>query len=177
MLSHILGLIPQNYSLPLSPHEMLLLPCPARFQAFNLITYSGSAPRPWEAMPLHPARKDPLGKINHLPWCHAIKSQQKQQSTASLVLPLSSTHAGRRVYCCHCHWPNKPCSKCEAHLDFPILPHHHFQQILIPLHPEPSDGSLCSSLVSPRRLWCWDASGQLDPAAKLQERSIPIFFP
>lgn len=51
VLSHILGLMPTNYCLPLSPHEMLLLPCPAKFQAFNLITYSGSAPRPWEAMP------------------------------------------------------------------------------------------------------------------------------
>lgn len=34
----------------------------------------------------------------------------------------------------------------KACCGLPILPHHHFQQILIPLHPEHSDGSLCSSL-------------------------------
>lgn len=130
---------------------MLQLPHSTRFQAFNLITHLDSAPRPWEAMPLHPAKERSL-RENYLPWCHAINSQQKQRSTASLVLPLSSTHAGRRWGYCYCHWPNKPCSKCEASFDFPILPHHHFQRSLIRLHPEHSD-ALCAAL------WChWGVS-------------------
>lgn len=84
-------------------------------------------------------RQDPLGKINYLPWCHAISSQQKKQSTASLVLPLSSTHAGRRWgYCCHCHWPNKPCCNCEARFDF-----------LSPSPPLPAD----LHSLAPRAQW------------------------
>lgn len=37
-------------------YEMLLLLCPAKFHALSLITCSGAAPRPWEAMPLHPMK-------------------------------------------------------------------------------------------------------------------------
>lgn len=99
-------------------------------------------------------RKDPLGKINSLPWCHAINSQQKQQSTASLVLPLSSTHAGRRWGYCHCHWPNKPCSNCETHFDFPtLLPHPHFSRSSFPC-TQSTVMAFCAAL------WCrWDVSG------------------
>lgn len=75
MLSHLLGQTPTNYRISLHSCEMLLLPCPARLQTLSFITYSGSAPRPWEAMPLHPVKDRALGKIKDLPWCHAVNSQ------------------------------------------------------------------------------------------------------
>lgn len=62
LLSHALGQMSTNDCLLLHPCEMLLLPCPARFLALSLIGYSGSAPRPWEAMALHPVKDRASGE-------------------------------------------------------------------------------------------------------------------
>ena len=78
----------------------------------------------------------------------------------------------RLALCCHCHWPNKPCSKCEACFDSLVLPPP------LPADPHsPAPRAECLLSMQLCGVARWDASGQLDPAAKLQERATSSPFP